>query len=219
MSQAYCRAAPYQDSLTHQVKRYAIPPGVEPKPVDCVDLRRLGWRHSPNGIGRRDPAVVASWSRRTRGAADLSPCSIAWYCQQPASASPERKESSSYSLVIASRAGTPLSSRSQTPERRQLRIIASAIRTCTTPIRPCRMTDGEGEALADVQRGSSGRKQRGSVRGHFGDGRAVAGRPSVFGREVAEMNCDKVPPQCGQRPTALASVACHCERVSLRGNA
>jgi len=38
MGQEYCRAAPYQGSLTHQVKRYAIPPGVEPKPVDCLFL-------------------------------------------------------------------------------------------------------------------------------------------------------------------------------------
>ena len=51
-------------------------------------------------------------------------------------------------------------------------------------------------------------------------GRAAAGRAEPVRREVvAEMNlCGKVPAPCGQRPTDLASVACHCERVSLRGN-
>jgi hypothetical protein len=109
MSQEYCRAAPYQDSLTRQVKRNTIPPGGGTKARGLPGLRRLGWRHSPNGIGRRDPAVVALWSRRTREPRDLSPWSVAWYDHQAAHASPERKESSSYSL--GSPAGLALLSR------------------------------------------------------------------------------------------------------------
>ena len=41
--------------------------------------------------------------------------------------------------------------------------------------------------------------------GHFGDGRAAAGRLSEFGRVVAEMNLcgTRCRGPCGQRPTDL----------------